>query len=210
MGWEGADRPDRHSHQVKTKNIMKIKTSLILATLAGSLTLANADERTIGNGNLPDFLVPFDVNNDNAIDEEERQAMKEAREEERERRYSRWDTNEDGTVDELEREEARTALREMIEEKRNRRFFEADTDESGDLDRTEFNSIPAVTRLNDRHPKKVDAIFDRLDADDNDLISLEEFANHLGHRRGGLAVGPGGERPGGGRPGGEGGEGGEG
>ncbi|MFT5106896.1 MAG: hypothetical protein ACI9UA_002522, partial [Pseudoalteromonas tetraodonis] len=47
---------------------MKKTTYIILAAALGSLTFANAGERTIGNGDLPDFLIGYDVNQDGKID----------------------------------------------------------------------------------------------------------------------------------------------
>ena len=164
------------------------KTTLILtaAALAGSLTFASADgDRTIGNGDLPDFLVEYDVNGDGTIDEEERQAMKDARREARAERHAQWDTDGDGEISDEEREAARAALRARIEEKRNERFHAADTDGDGCLSLEEFSAIPAVARLAEKHPDKVLAIYNRLDANGEDGVKVDEFTAHLGHRRSG-------------------------
>ena len=161
------------------------KTLIIAVATLGSLSFATAGERTIGDGNIPDFLAEFDINEDGVIDEEERQLMKEARKQKREERRAQWDTNGDGEIDEEEREAAREAQRARREERRLEKFNAADTDGDGVLSFDEFTAIKAVARLAERHPEKVQAIYNRLDKDESGDISPDEFLSHLGHRRGG-------------------------
>ena len=53
---------------------------LLLSVLTAGIATASADrERTFGDGELPEMLAQFDLNEDGKIDEEERQAAKAAR-----------------------------------------------------------------------------------------------------------------------------------
>ncbi len=131
---------------------MKKTTSIIAVTIC-SLSFAIARDRTIGNGDLPEFLVEYDLNEDGQIDEEERQAMRDARESDRAKRRAQWDINDDGEIDKTEREIAREALHPKIEEHPRELFNAADIDGDGSLSIEEFNAIPAVARLAERHPQ---------------------------------------------------------
>ena len=110
--------------------------------------------KVFGNGNLPEFLVKYDLNEDGVLDEEERQAAKDARKNRAKEKRASWDTDEDGEISKEEREAARDALRAKIEEKRNERFAEVDTDGNGTLNAEEFGAIGAIERLAKRFPKK--------------------------------------------------------
>ena len=58
---------------------MKIKYLPILAIALGiGIATTIAGHRTFGDGKLPEILEQFDLNEDGVIDEEERQAAKEA------------------------------------------------------------------------------------------------------------------------------------
>lgn len=164
---------------------------LLSAVMIGALTMAQAQadgtndhRRTFGDGTLPDFLVIFDTDGNGVLSEEERQAMKEARRQQHHDRFvEEWDTDGDGVLSDAEKEAARAAIRERILAQRGGRFDEADTDGDGFLSPAEFRAIPAVARLAERHPEKAREIFNRLDADDDLLISKEEFLRHLHLRR---------------------------
>ncbi len=154
---------------------MKLKSLIIIgAALVTSANLAKADGRTFGDG-LPDFLTKFDVNEDGKIDEEERQAIKEAREERYEDAVSKWDTDGDGKLSLAEREAARAILRAKIEEKRSARFAEV-AGEDGVIDADEFAAIPAFSRGD---VDRVAALFARIDADSSGGIDLDEFNARL-------------------------------
>ena len=58
---------------------MKLKNILIAGTLLGGTSLAQADDRSFGDGTLPEFLQQYDVNEDGVLDEEERQAVRDTR-----------------------------------------------------------------------------------------------------------------------------------
>ena len=154
---------------------MKLKSLLIIgAALVTSSTFAHADGRTFGDG-LPEFLEKFDVNGDGKIDEEERQAIKDAREARHEDWIAQWDTDGDGRLSLAEREAAKAALRAKIEEKRNERFAEV-AGEDGVIDTEEFAAIPAFSKVG---AERVAALFARIDADSSGGIDLEEFNSRL-------------------------------
>ena len=54
--------------------------------------------KVFGNGNLPEFLVKYDLNEDGVLDEEERQAAKDARKNRAKEKRASWDTDEDGEI----------------------------------------------------------------------------------------------------------------
>ena len=171
---------------------------LALASLTLGIGLANADrDRTFGNGELPEMLEQFDLNEDGAIDEEERQAAKDARRaaraERREAHIAEFDTDGDGELSDEEREGARDARRAALQERREEKFAEI-AGEDGCLDADEFAALPP---LEGRNAERVAAIFGRLDSDEDECISLEEFTARLRHHRK-----PGGHRPPPPRPGG--------
>ena len=152
-------------------------------------------ERCFGHGKLPELLQQFDLNEDGRIDEEERQAAKEARRQARaERRAAlieEWDTDGDGELSREERNAAREAAREerraALQERREEMFADvAGEDECLDWD--EFRDLKPFRRK----PRwYVASIFRRVDANDDDCISFEEFTarltrqghGHRGHRR---------------------------
>ncbi|HAO95217.1 MAG TPA: hypothetical protein DCQ96_04095, partial [Verrucomicrobiales bacterium] len=152
-------------------------------------------ERCFGHGKLPEILQQFDLNEDGRIDEEERQAAKEARRQARaERRAAlieEWDTDGDGELSREERNTAREAAREerraALQERREEMFADvAGEDECLDWD--EFRDLKPFRRK----PRwYVASIFRRVDTNDDDCISFEEFTSrltrqghgHRGHRR---------------------------
>ena len=153
---------------------MKVKFTLI-AALALTSSFAQAGDRSIGDGTLPEFLQQFDTNEDGKIDEEERQAIRDLRSKMREERRNSIDTDGDGEISADEIKAAREALRAKIEERRLEKFNEiAGEDEL--ISKEEYSAIPGVDRLPDF---MFDAIFDRLDADDSGDISSEEFFHRL-------------------------------
>lgn len=157
------------------------RATVIAAVLTGLFMagLVNAGERTFGDGTLPSFLEIYDLDGDGVLSEEEKQAMQVARRERHEEWVDRWDTDGNGVISDEEREAARVRLRDQIEECRIDRFNDADTDGDGFLSFEEFSDIPAVQRLAEKYPDKPALIFARLDTDDDELVSLEEFMSHL-------------------------------
>ena len=140
-------------------------------------------DKVFGNGNLPEFLAKFDLDDNGLLDEEERQAARADRRDRARERREEWDVDGDGEISTEEREEAREALRAKIEEHHRERFLEVDNGEDGALNLDEFAGIGALERLADRRPQALQRIFNRLDQDDNGNISVDEFIEHLRHRR---------------------------
>lgn len=158
---------------------MKLTNILITGALLGGASIAQADDKSFGDGTLPEFLQQYDVNDDGVIDEEERQAIKDARKAAREERRAEIDTNDDGEISPEEREAAREAIRERIAAKRAEKFAEIAGDD-GVLSPEEFAALPPLQRLSE---ERVASIFARLDHDDSGDVSLEEFSRRLrGHR----------------------------
>ena len=177
---------------------MKLKQIAILTALAGSVTVAQAGDKGIGDGTLPEFLQQFDTNEDGKIDREERQAIKDLREERRKERRDAIDTDGDGEISDEEKEAARDAIRERIEARRAEHFAEI-AGEDGLLTREEFGAIPG---LSDVPEEIVDAMFARLDGDESGDVTLEEFNSRLRRHHHGPRPdprprpdGPGGEEP---------------
>jgi Ca2+-binding EF-hand superfamily protein len=175
---------------------MKLKNILIAGALLGGNALADEEGRSFGDGTLPEFLQQYDVNEDGVIDEEERQAIRDARRAAREERRAEIDTDGDGEISAEEREAAREAIRERMAERRAEKFAEIAGDD-GVLSLEEFSAIPGIGRLPE---ERVAALFDRLDADDSGDVTLEEFNGRLRGFRPPSRPRPGHGRP---RPGGD-------
>ncbi|MGJ8695844.1 MAG: EF-hand domain-containing protein [Verrucomicrobiaceae bacterium] len=158
---------------------MKLKSLLIVGTFLGGASFAQADEKSFGDGTLPEFLQEYDVNEDGTIDEEERQAIKEARKAAREARRAEIDTDGDGEISQEEREAAREAIRAEIEAKRAEKFAEI-AGEDGLLTLEEFAAIP---HLEGAPEERVAAMFARLDANEDGSVDLDEFNARLRHHR---------------------------
>jgi len=160
---------------------MKLKLT-ICAVLVAPLAFAQGEpnqqqtQKRFGDGTcLPKYLDHYDVDGDGVINTEEKQVMEQARDQIRKQLRKDWDENGDGKVCDKEKEKARTRLRAMIEETRLVRFEEADLDDDGALSKAEFETLPGMANKLPDGQDKVDAIFDRLDADDDGLITVEEF-----------------------------------
>jgi Ca2+-binding EF-hand superfamily protein len=124
---------------------------------------------------LPAYLSLYDVNNDGMIEEKERQAMELARDQIRNKLRIDWDADGDGKISDQERDQAKLQLCDIITESRTTRFLAADTDGVEGLSYDEFILLPGMAKKLVDKPEVVLAIFDRLDADDNGTISLDEF-----------------------------------
>ena len=176
---------------------MKLKlitSGLILASLA----VASADKRkkTFGDGTLPEFLAPYDVNEDGKLDAEERQAARAARKEAREAKRASiletFDADGDGKLNEEEREAARADAKAKIEEKRVERFNEVDTDGDGGISLEEFSAIPSIAALEERRPESAAKIFAKMDQDESGAVDQDEFLDRIrrSHRGGHGKPGP--------------------
>ena len=165
---------------------MKLTQIAIVTALAGSLTIAQARDKGVGDGTLPEFLQQFDTNEDGKIDTEERQAIKELRDERRKERRDAIDTDGDGKISGEEKKAAHAAIRERIEERRAEHFAEIAGDD-GLLTRAEFCAIPALADLS---AEVADAMYARLDADESGDVTLEEFNSRLRRHHHGPKPGP--------------------
>ena len=133
-----------------------------------------------GGADLPDFLKEFDINKDGQIDEEEKQAIRAARNEAKAARRAAVDTNNDGEISDEERAAAREKHLEKINEKRQEKFNEI-AGQDGVIEPDEFVEIPA---LEGKNADRVNALFNRLDADDSNTITFDEFNARLRDHRG--------------------------
>lgn len=79
---------------------------------------------------------------------------------------SRFDTNNDGQVDQTEMKAAREAFRAMKMERRQKMLEKFDSNRDGELDETERKAA---------HASRVEERFKALDKDGNGSLSLEEF-----------------------------------
>lgn len=138
-------------------------------------SLAEARERTFGNGTLPEHLAMYDADNSGGLSEEELQVLREDRLQRQRRLRNRWDLDRDGTISQSEREAAKIKIRKSIEERRIKRFDEVDLNKDGILTLTEFQRITAVTDANDQNPGVARRIFANLDTDKSETVSKREF-----------------------------------
>ena len=164
---------------------MKIKFLTLLGLALGfGLTPAGAGERSFGD-QLPGFLEQFDVNSDGIIDEEERQAIRDAREAKHADWIAQWDTDDDRQLSDEEKNAAREVIRAKMEAKRAERFNEI-AGSDGSISPDDFAQIPGLADLD---PARVAALFGRMDADKSGDVTLDEFLARLRPPR------PGGIRP---------------
>jgi Ca2+-binding EF-hand superfamily protein len=158
-----------------------IVCSLLIAPFAMAQSGPQQNGKSFGDGTgLPMYLAHYDVKGpngqpDGVIDEEERQVMIQARDQMRKHLREDFDTDGDGHIDDPEREHARLRLRQMIDQNRVERFNEADADDDGLLSPEEFLTLPGIANKVETDPGLVDAIFARLNADEDEFISEEEF-----------------------------------
>lgn len=146
--------------------------------LGMTLNFAGLRDRTFGDS-LPVFLQQFDVDESGSLDEEERQAAKEDRKTHEVKTTDRWDKDGDGYFSKSELTAARDFLRERIADRRHRSFSEL-AGSDGRLSAHEFSSLSS---LQDVSPERRLALFNRMDADGDGQVILEEFLARLRHHR---------------------------
>ena len=157
---------------------MKINWLIICVLCFSPSVFAQQQQKRFGAGTgtcLPAYLAQYDVNGDGVIGTEEQQAMVQARDQIRKGLRPDWDTDRDGKISDQERDQAKLQLCDIITESRTTRFLAADTDGVEGLSYDEFILLPGMAKKLVDKPEVVLAIFDRLDADDNGTISLDEF-----------------------------------
>ncbi len=154
---------------------MNLKSTLVIGIFLGGASFAQAGDKLFGDGTLPEFLDHYDVNRDGQIDEEERQAIKEARKAAREANRAEIDTDGDGKISKEESQEARNAIRAAIEDKRAEKFAEI----AGDDGRLSLEELAAIPHLENAPKEMIAEIFARLNSDESGDISFEEFNARL-------------------------------
>ncbi|MDA7917908.1 EF-hand domain-containing protein, partial [bacterium] len=154
---------------------MKLKKLLLPPTAFLSMLLVNADGKSFGNGQLPEYLRKFDANKDGHLDEEERQAIKALRKKARNDLRTEIDMDGDGRISRVEIQAAAELVRVQISERRAEQFTEI-AGEDGVISRDEFALIPGLSRVPE---ERSSSIFARLDADESGAISLDEFIANL-------------------------------
>lgn len=164
---------------------MKRRTGFSTLALIGlaipSIALGDEAPRVFGDGGLPAFLKQFDVKGnpdgtpDGILDEEERQAMREALAGKREDRRLQWDLDGDGVLSPEEIAAAREQVRQRIEDRRIDHFLKA-AGEDGLLSLEEFLALPP---FRDRSPAIPTSMFIIMDRDGDGLVSQDEFIARL-------------------------------
>ena len=148
---------------------------LLLLSLPALALAQEPQERTFGNGTLPEHLALYDADDSGSLSQEELQVLREDRLQRQQRLRNRWDTDRDGKISDQEREAAKITIRNTIEARRLLRFNEVDLDRNGQLTLTEFLNITAVSAADTNTPGVAQRIFTSLDLDKNDTVSAREF-----------------------------------
>ena len=178
--------PDRNFSR---SPIMKIIKCLTIALISGGVVVASADDRggnssasapaepptppQSGPSTVPDFLLPFDTDEDGILSQEELGAARIALKERRVQKSVEWSARSP-----LEQAAAREAVRSELEAKRTKHFLDA-AGEDSKLDLDEFLAIGAFAKLAEKSPERAAAIFTRLDSDRDGSISAPEFLGNL-------------------------------
>lgn len=148
---------------------------LITVLALGASVLLPADE----SGDLPEFLKRFDTNQDNQIDEEERQAIRDLRAGLQKKKRESIDNDDDGTISPSELRQARDTIRGSIQARRRQKFLTiAGEDER--ISPSEYATIPGIEALPAR---AFERIWDHLDLNRDGSISFEEFEGTLRNHR---------------------------
>jgi Ca2+-binding EF-hand superfamily protein len=151
---------------------MKTTTLAIVLLTAGFI---NAQAKPTPDQGKPGWLLKiFDLNGNGVLDPEERQAAKAALKMKREKFIAKWDTDKDGKLSRVEIAAIRADIRARIEAKRVAKFKEI----AGDDDLISPAEFAAIPILAGKDPLLVTKIFNRLDKDTSDSISLDEFRLH--------------------------------
>ena len=162
---------------------MKPTIALIAwALLATSMSVKAQTGRSFGNGTLPEFLKPYDINNDGVLSTEELEgARKGLADRAKDALLAKWDANGDGKLSPAELELARKAAFDEITKIRTDRFNAADKNSDGFLSLAEFTAmIPTAPTSTSATALALTAaeilkMFTYLDTNKDSQISLAEF-----------------------------------
>ena len=155
---------------------MKQRVRLVATSACLSALMAIADDKTFGDGLIPDFLKQYDVNEDGLIDVEERQAIhSSSRETKRGIRRTEIGIDNYRILTDAERLIAQEETRERIALRRAEEFSKvAGQDEL--MSREELAATPYLVGATER---RLNALFKRLDADGSGEVNFDEFIARL-------------------------------
>ena len=160
---------------------MKVGTMLVTMTLGLSVIAATAGPGAFGaKRGLPPQLAEFDTNKDGVLDKTEREALKAAMEAKHKAFIAKYDKNGDGVLDKTELAAAKADREAAMKAQRTKRFAEIDGDGSGSISLAELTTV-----LKGLSAARVQAVFNRLDANKDKSISLDEFLAEPPHHPGG-------------------------
>lgn len=154
---------------------MTFHTSLVATVISLSALSAIANEKSFGDGLLPELLHQYDINNDGLIDVEERQAIKATLKIMRTTRRVEIEKDKELGISADERRIIQKDIRDRIAHRRADEFAKISGHDEV-LSRQEFELIPAFDTAS---PERIDALFKRLDSDDNGEVNLNEFVSRL-------------------------------
>jgi len=153
---------------------MRLRFFLLSALLAAPVA-AQTEEVRADNNRLPVFLSHYDTNEDGVIDVEEEQAIREYGFQLGKERRNSIDSDDDGIISQDEIKAARKSIRKLIKARRVQ-YFKAIAGEDDVISEEEFLIHPALANLTEEMKQ---AIFARLDADQNGEVTTEEFLARL-------------------------------
>ena len=157
------------------RSVNPIPAFLITALALSASSFLPADE----SGDLPEFLKRFDTNQDNQIDEEERQAIRDLRAGLQKKKRESIDNDDDGTISPTELRQARDTIRGSIQARRRQKFLTI-AGEDEQISPSEYTTIPGIKALPAR---AFERIWDHLDLNRDGSISFEEFEGTLRSHR---------------------------
>ncbi|MEN8785723.1 MAG: S8 family serine peptidase [Akkermansiaceae bacterium] len=160
--------------------IAKIKIMVTAAIL--SVLSAIADDKSFGDGLLPELLQQCDINNDGRIDIEERQAIKSSL---KIMRAIRRNQTENGVVvSDNTRQIIQEEIRKGIEQRRADEFAQISGHDEV-LSHKEFGLIPVFSGAS---PERINVLFKSLDNDKSGDVNFDEFIAHLRSYDGKLGI----------------------